>query len=70
MRRLNKVFLLALLLGLLSALAGYSVGSSCYQVHNTPCSPNGSTRICYLVAGGKPLNCLCLNGRWSCPVEP
>ena len=70
MRRLKKIFLLTLLLGLLGAIDGYSVGSSCYQVNNTPCSTNGSTRTCYLVAGSKPLNCYCLSGRWDCPVEP
>lgn len=70
MNRMKKIFLLALMLGLLSALAGFGVGNSCYQVNNTPCSPNGSTRTCVLVAGGHPVGCNCLAGRWDCPVEP
>lgn len=70
MQRLKKIFLLTVLLGLLGALESYSVGSSCYQVNNTPCSPNGSRRTCYLVAGSPALYCNCLAGRWDCPVEP
>jgi hypothetical protein len=70
MRQIKKVFLLGLLLGLLGAIEGYSVGSACYQVNNTPCSPSGSTRTCYLTPTSKPTSCYCFNGRWSCPVEP
>jgi hypothetical protein len=70
MHYIKKITLLTTLLGLLGAVEGHSVGSSCYQVNNTACSPNGSTRTCYLVAGGKALNCYCLSGRWDCPVEP
>jgi hypothetical protein len=70
MQRIKKVFLLGLLLGLLGAIEGYSVGSSCYQLNNTSCSPSGSTRTCYLTAGSQPLSCYCLSGRWDCPVEP
>lgn len=70
MRRLKKIVLLSALLGLLGAVEGRSVGSSCYQVNNTACSPNGSTRTCYLTSGSQPLNCYCLSGRWDCPVEP
>jgi hypothetical protein len=70
MGRLKKICLLTLLFGLLGAVEGHGVGSLCYQVNNTPCSPNGSTRTCYLVAGSKPLSCYCFNGRWNCPVEP
>jgi hypothetical protein len=70
MRSLRKIFLLSTLIALLGAVEGHTVGSSCYQVNNTPCSPNGSTRTCTLVPGSKPLNCLCLSGRWDCPVEP
>jgi hypothetical protein len=39
-------------------------------VHHTPCSPNGSTRSCYYVAGSQPMLCVCSGGRWSCPLEP
>jgi hypothetical protein len=70
MERMKKIFLLTLLFGLLGAVEGYSVGSLCYQVNNTPCSVEGSSRTCYLVTGSKPLSCYCWNGRWSCPVEP
>lgn len=70
MERMKKIFLLTLLLGLLGAIEGYSVGSSCYQVNNTPCSVAGSKRTCYLVSGGQPLNCYCWGGTWDCPVEP
>jgi hypothetical protein len=68
--RMKKILLLTLLLGLLRAIEGYGVGSLCYQVNHTPCSPDGKTRTCYLVAGSQPLNCHCLSGRWNCPVEP
>jgi hypothetical protein len=70
MQRMKKVFLLGLLLGLLGAIEGYSVGSSCYQVNGTACSPEGSKRTCTLVSGGSALNCWCIGGRWNCPVEP
>jgi hypothetical protein len=70
MRSLKKIFLLSTLIGLLGAVEGHTVGSSCYQVNNTPCSPNGSKRTCTLVPGGQPLNCFCYSGRWDCPVEP
>jgi hypothetical protein len=70
MHYIKKIALLSMLLGFLGAVEGHSVGSSCYQVNNTPCSPKGSTRTCYLVTGGTPLTCYCLAGRWDCPVEP
>jgi hypothetical protein len=70
MHRIRKISLLVAALGLAGAATGHTVGSLCYQVNNTPCSVNGSTRTCYLVAGSKPLNCYCLSGTWDCPVEP
>jgi hypothetical protein len=70
MNRFKKLFLLTAVLGLLGASEGRTVGSSCYQVNNTSCSPNGSKRTCYLVSGSQPLYCYCLSGRWDCPVEP
>ena len=70
MRPLKKIFLLTVLLALLGAIEGYSVGNSCYQVNNTPCSVEGSTRTCVLVPGSSPLPCHCRGGRWDCPVEP
>jgi hypothetical protein len=70
MERMKKIFLLTLLLSMLGAIEGYSVGSSCYQVNNTPCSIEGSKRTCYLVTGGQPLSCYCWGGTWDCPVEP
>ena len=42
MQRLKKIALLTVLLGLLGALKSYSVGSSCYQVNNTPARPTGA----------------------------
>jgi len=68
--RMKKILLLTLLLGLLGAIEGYSVGSLCYQVHHTPCSPDGKTRSCYYVAGSQPMTCFCSGGLWSCPLEP
>jgi hypothetical protein len=70
MDRFKKLFLLTALLALLGASEGHSVGSYCYQVNNTPCFVEGSTRTCYFVIGSKPLNCYCRSGRWNCPVEP
>lgn len=64
----KKLLLLAALLSLVGATQGSAVGSACYQVNNTPCSPNGSTRKCTL--GSSSVSCYCFNGRWSCPVEP
>jgi hypothetical protein len=63
-----KLLLLSVLLLLVGAVQGSAVGSSCYQVNNTPCSPNGRTRTCVL--GGSSLPCYCRDGRWDCPVEP
>jgi hypothetical protein len=68
MKMKMKLFLLSALLVLIGAAQGSAVGSACYQVNGTPCSPNGSTRTCVL--GGSTLPCHCFIGRWNCPVEP